>query len=325
MSKNLQPTITELHRVFDLYNKHFFSGKLPEVVIAIRSQGKRKGVLGWFSVGKVWEDGQGQEKHEIVITAETLKRDYMDIIQTLAHEMIHLHCSENDIKDTSRNGAYHNKTFRDEACKYGFEHLNDKPDSKIGWSFITLTDETKQIVDSWKINKEAFGVARKSFGEGKEKKKKKSNIIKWTCPSCGCVIRSSKLQGVKPYCMNDDDGQKEPCAAFFEPEIPEGFIGKGLEPEPQPEPETPEGFTENEWNVVEMLMDMLKGNEVGYADVMYEDLLAYCGWQERTLKGVLGSLIKKEYVLAMDVNGEYNVYGLTDKFREEFAWSEDVA
>lgn len=229
MNKNLQPVLTELHKAFDLLNEKYYGGKLPQVVIAIRSQGKRVGVLGWFTPAKVWTDGK-EDKHEIVITAETLNRPMMDIIQTLHHEMVHLYCHTNDIKDTSRNGAYHNKAFRDTAISVGFEHLNPKPDSKIGWSYITLTDATKAVIESWQLNGDVFSVARKSFGTGKDKKKKKSNIIKWTCPDCGCILRSSKLVGVKPYCMNDIDEktgkEKDPCATFMTPEIPEGFIGK---------------------------------------------------------------------------------------------------
>lgn len=318
-NKNLQPVLTELHKAFDLFNEKYYGGQLPQVVIAIRSQGKRVGVLGWFTPAKVWTDGN-EDKHEIVITAETLNRDWMDIMQTLHHEMIHLYCETNDIKDTSRQGKYHNKTFRDEACKRGFEHLNPKPDSKIGWSYITLTEATKAVVEGWGINKEVFGVARKSFGQGKEKKKKKSNIIKWTCPSCGCVMRSSKLVGVKPYCMNDleADGEteKQPCATYFEPEIPEGFIGKGNEPTPTPD------ITENEAEVLAFMMQQNENNEVGYSNITIEDFQEDLGWEYQKLKGVLGSLVKKDYITVMDVNGEYNVYGISDKARKDFNWSE---
>lgn len=227
MNKNLQPVLTELHKAFNKFNEAYYGGSLPEVIIAIRSQGKSVGTMGWFTPSKVWTDGEN-EKHEIVITAETLNRPMMDIMRTLHHEMIHLYCNENNLQDTSRQGKYHNKTFRDECLKRGFYYVENKPDSKIGWSYAELKPETEELVKTWDIV-DVFGMARKSFGGGSDGSKKKSNIIKWTCPCCGAVMRSSKFLGIKPYCMNDKDAEgndKQPCGTMFEPEIPVGFNGK---------------------------------------------------------------------------------------------------
>ena len=44
-------------------------------------------------------------------------RPEKSIKEALLHEMIHYYCFENDIKDVSRGGTYHNKRFRDEAEK----------------------------------------------------------------------------------------------------------------------------------------------------------------------------------------------------------------
>lgn len=228
MAKNLQPVITELHKAFDLLNKEFYENSLPQVVIAIRSQGKRKGVNGWFTPDKTWTDGE-EEKHEIVITAETLNRPFMDIMRTLHHEMIHLFCQTNGLEDTSRQGKYHNKVFRDECLKRGFWYPDGKPDRTIGWSYAELKPETEELIGKWDLDADVFGIARKSYGGGSEGTKKKSNIIKWTCPCCGAVVRSSKFLGIKLYCMNDktEDGEdKEPCAVALEPEIPDNFNGK---------------------------------------------------------------------------------------------------
>lgn len=192
MAKNLQPIIQELHKTFNHLNEVFYDNKLPDVVIAIRSQGKRKGVLGWFTPAKVWADEQGNEKHEIVITAETLNRDFMDIAKTLHHEMIHLYCHVNDIKDTSRSGLYHNKEFKKACLAHGFYYADDKPDSSIGWSYALLTEQTEAIINSFKIRTGVFGLARKSFGG--EKEKKKSNSFKWVCQCDDAVIiRTSKF------------------------------------------------------------------------------------------------------------------------------------
>src|SRR5699024_7774330 len=135
-----------------------------------------------------WTNGN-DEYHEINITPEALNRDYIEIIQTLIHEMIHLYNHVNNIKDTSRGGSYHNKRFLASALEHGFEYIHEKPSSKIGYSAITFTKETVNMVKFWNINKSAFTISRKDFGTGKAKKK--SNIVKWEC-GCGTIVRSSK-------------------------------------------------------------------------------------------------------------------------------------
>lgn len=216
---NLQPVITELHKVYDKANQVLFKGELPAIVITMQSRGNRKGVLGWFVTQPIWEAGEDKELYEINIVPEAMKRDYTEILQTLIHEMVHVYCAVKGIKETSRGGAYHNKKFKETAEMFGLEYTHEAPDSKIGYSAVTLKKETLNMLKFWNINKEAFKIARKEFGGQKEKKK--TNIIKWVCPSCGDIIRSSKPT-IKAYCMNDVDAEgneKEPCATMFEPEL----------------------------------------------------------------------------------------------------------
>lgn len=189
MTTNLQPAIQELHKAFDLLNEKYYEGKLPQVVIAVQAKGKTN-AYGWFTPAKVWEAGE-EEKHEITITAEFLNRDYIDIMRTLHHEMIHLYCHTNDIKDTSRGGTYHNKNFKNESIARGFYYPEDAPDKKYGWSFSALTPETIAEIEAMDIDKSAFTLARKDLAEAKGKQKKKTNIVKWIC-GCDTIIRSSK-------------------------------------------------------------------------------------------------------------------------------------
>lgn len=187
---NLGKVIAELHKAFNCLNKAFYGGTLPEVIITIQSKGKRN-ALGWFSTGKVWDDGT-QEKHEINISAEYANRDFMEIMRTLHHEMIHLFCCVHDIKDTSRGGTYHNKNFKAVSENHGFYYSDDAFDTKTGWNFSKLTDESIEIIRNFDLNKEIFCLKRYDFSaQGTNEEKKKSNIIKWKCP-CGNIVRSSK-------------------------------------------------------------------------------------------------------------------------------------
>ena len=187
--KNLAIVIKELHKAFDCLNKEFYKGELPEVIITIQSKGKRN-ALGWFTVGKVWDDGT-QSKHEINISAEYANRGFMDIMKTLHHEMIHLYCSVNGIKDTSRGNTYHNGNFKKVSEEHGFYYKTDAPDKKCGWSFSNLTEESIERIYKFDLNREVFSLKRQDFSEQGEKSKKKSNIIKWQC-ECGQIVRTSK-------------------------------------------------------------------------------------------------------------------------------------
>ena len=298
---NLQPVITELHKAFNYLNKAYYENKLPEVVIAIRSQGKRAGVMGWFTPAKVWSDGES-EKHEIVITAETLNRDGMDIMRTLHHEMIHLYCETNGIKDTSRNGAYHNKNFKEECLKRGFFYESDKPDNTIGWSLAQLTEETKNYMRKWDIDFSVFGLARKSFG-GKEEKKKKSNRIKWTCPSCGASLSSTKLEGVKPFCMNDAEGTKEPCQVFYDYEIPDNFNGKI--------PLSEKELVVTEWMYETLCSLYEETGDTLHTDITVKSIVDGCGIEYDDIQKVLETLVKKKIIF---ITGEN--FNLTDYTRE---------
>lgn len=189
-NKNLSVVIKELHKAFDCLNKEFYNNSLPQVIITIQSKGKRNS-LGWFTTGKVWEDGK-QEKHEINISAEYANRDFMEIMKTLHHEMIHLYCAVNNIKDTSRGGSYHNNNFKRVSEEHGFYYKENAFDKRAGWTFSSLTDESIDRINSFGLNKEVFSLKRYDFSaSGEQKEKKKSNIIKWQC-GCGQIVRSSK-------------------------------------------------------------------------------------------------------------------------------------
>ena len=128
-----------------------------------------------------------------MITREILKN-------TLLHEMIHLFCATNNIKDTSRTGTYHNKNFKNECLKRGFYFSDDKPHKTYGWAFPKITDETKELIKTFDINEEAFLIARKPPGvaneeeSGQEKSEStgRKKSFKWICPGCTLIIRSTK-------------------------------------------------------------------------------------------------------------------------------------
>lgn len=81
-----------------------------------------------------------------------------------------------------------------------------------------------------------------------------------------------------------------------------------------------EKCTEKEQAVLKVIADTMQMyGEEGFSDVMVEDVVAETGFSVGTVKGLLGSLIKKGLVFPFDVNGEYNVYYLQyGEAREHF-------
>lgn len=67
-------------------------------------------------------------------------------------------------------------------------------------------------------------------------------------------------------------------------------------------------MTTNEQKVYDVIKSTMDMYGDGFSDVMVEDIVAESGLKVNTVKGVLGSLMKKSIIDAMDVNGEYNVY-----------------
>ena len=108
------------------------------------------------------------------------------------HEMVHLYCSLNEIKDTSNNCVYHNKKFRIEAEKRGLEISKDKT---IGWSLTKIKPETEKLINKFKINDSAFNYYRR---KGLILPGKKVILNKYMCP--GCEVKISSYKEVNLIC-----------------------------------------------------------------------------------------------------------------------------
>lgn len=214
---SLEKLNEELNRLFDLFNEKYYSGQLRKPVIAAQTnggRGRKRYSMGWCTCDKVWKDHSTNDYYyEITICSEYLYRSVNEICSTLLHEMVHLYCNEQEIKDTSRGNTYHNKRFKEIAESHG---LIVSYDERIGWSISQLTPEAEAFVDE-KADKTAFVVTRErhtppkppeqpaegaedeggenTAGEpedGTEPEKPKQSLRKYVCPKCGCIIRASK-------------------------------------------------------------------------------------------------------------------------------------
>ena len=184
-----------------LLDKHYFAGKLPEPIISLK---KTPSAYGHITCSKVWQAG-GENKYEINISSATLDRPIEETASTLLHEMVHEYCMETGIKDTSNNGVYHNRRFKEQAEAHG---LTVDHHEKYGW---TITSPSEELLDfiifqGWQdiqmgerlawSDMAGTGAGSKAPGSSQtgapKPPKAKSSTRRWVCPKCGTIIRSTK-------------------------------------------------------------------------------------------------------------------------------------
>jgi curved DNA-binding protein CbpA len=180
--------------------------EIPAVVIIIASGSDgRQTRWGHYSSGR-WHVAS-QQRAEIMISGEGLRRTPREVLGTLLHEATHALAATRGIQDTSRQGRYHNARFAALAREIGIDVTKDP---KIGWSVTTVPDHTAaayatqlgQLQDAmtmWRSNDVLTPTARRN-----------TNLIAAVCP-CERTIRvaASTLAEAPITC--------EACNGSFEP------------------------------------------------------------------------------------------------------------
>ena len=193
-----------LMQAFNAINKHFYNGELEKPIITVK-EGKKKNAYGWIETSKNWIQGK-TERYEINISCDYIgERTVAETISTLMHEMAHLYNIQNEIKDTSRAGIYHNTKFKETAEAHG---LQISYNEHIGWSLTRLTEETEKWVDE-NINIKGFSVYKLTKEKiSKGTAKPKQSMRKLVCPCCGLIARVTK-PNVKLLCVKCNEELKE--------------------------------------------------------------------------------------------------------------------
>lgn len=198
---NYQRATNYLVKVFKLINEEYFDNSLEVPTITIQS---KSGTYGHVTVNKVWCNNE-VETHELNICADYLNRPIENVVATLIHEACHLYALQNDIRDTSNNGFFHNSRFKALAEDRGL-HIEKHP--TYGWTITEPTEETLdfcinnslediQICRQSSFSLGALGGGSKS-GNGTmiPVTPKKSSTRKYKCPCCGNSFRATKTLNV---------------------------------------------------------------------------------------------------------------------------------
>lgn len=206
----LSSQIASMEAAFDLLNDRLFDGELPPVVVTVYP---KAGTYGHFTPWKSWRDA-GDGREEINLAADAMDRPVIDIMATLVHEMCHLYCHIHGIAETSREGRYHNKRFADVGRAHGLRITRDRVN---GWT-VTRPGPALEALDA----EGCFEAVRNDLARLSEScvsrtvgpaapfggAPRKRKHLRYSCPSCGATVRSSK-----PVRVSCDD-----CCCPMEPE-----------------------------------------------------------------------------------------------------------
>ena len=191
-----------LNKVFKLINSEYFDNELEMPTITIQST---VGAYGHVTTSKVWKTESGKASYELNIGADYLDRPIENIVATLIHEGCLLYAMQNGIKDTSNRGVYHNKRFKALAEDRG---LIIEKHSRYGWTITTPSEATinfcidndlQEVLITRHTGITFTGVGTGKNGNGtpvKPTAPKKGNSIKWICPCCGAIVRSTKILNI---------------------------------------------------------------------------------------------------------------------------------
>jgi hypothetical protein len=115
---------------------------VPDVMITLGSgsAGSRSSLtLGHFAASR-WVRGEASV-HEFFIGGEGLERGPRETLGTMLHEAAHGMAQVRGIKDTSRQGRYHNREFQALANEIGIEVTHSR---ELGYSTTTVPDVTAE-------------------------------------------------------------------------------------------------------------------------------------------------------------------------------------
>lgn len=188
------PTLPILTVLSDLSaavaKEHGITGRISIVLGA--SGVTRSGQKHGHFAAKSWEDDEGNDVHEILLSGESLKRGPVATVGTLIHELAHAYNHENGIKDTSDAGRWHNKKFLATAEEFGLD-IEKAP--RIGFSVTTVPDSTADKYDDYIARLAgAIKVWRREpgFGLDPDEPKAKSKVYKMACPQCEDAVTIGK-------------------------------------------------------------------------------------------------------------------------------------
>jgi hypothetical protein len=192
------------------------TGRIVVSLDSLKGNSPKQTELGYFSSDS-WKV-EGETVDQVALNPHFLNRDSVDVVETLVHEYIHVVARVSDIKDTSRQGRYHNRAFS--ALVNMVDLLEQEENKTIG--VVTSISERGR---SWVAEE-----VQPNFGDVSKlirapKPTKPSQKVRVVCPDCQASATITK--------KNYDNGQEVACVNAFH-ESGDAFVimmAKGVEGE----------------------------------------------------------------------------------------------
>ena len=155
-----------------------------------------KGMMGFYSPER-WNAGSDGKYHELAINPEHFNEP-LEVIDTIMHELVHIYCDQNGIKDTSRQGYYHNARFKKVAEEWG---LKCEP-AQNGWNTTAKgNNEFLEKVNSslpYPLSYEMMYRRSDSAKKGPATRQNRKHT--YVCPICNIEVKHKDLIFLK--CWN---------------------------------------------------------------------------------------------------------------------------
>jgi hypothetical protein len=180
---------------------------IPAVVIILASGTEtRQPRWGHFASGRWYVEAD--ERAEVMISGEALRLTPLEVLAVILHEAAHALASARGIKDTSRQGRYHNKHFKIHAEELG---LAVEHDQRNGWSASKITSDAEHAYEAQLTAlAEAMTLWRRSEATTSPGTRRNTNLIAAAC-SCGRSIRvAASTLAEAPITCQACDGDFQP-------------------------------------------------------------------------------------------------------------------